>query len=222
MSFMCRTLPWRHKTFHGEVHLHDKRRISAELGCLSVSTSRADLVTDYSPSFCRIVAVFLLCSGKRWVIVVYDMPRNRPIRETLLLLGVVPIKLFSAANPFNGELNFDRLWREGNTSISKGISPQRWPTLCSGVVVTCQSSQCRAVPFQLLQPGPLDLICFGREAIQSPARDVSGNKTVSSRATESRQKEVSGWKSVGTLNVSETYQCDIWDWRKTFIPYYQQ
>lgn len=150
MSFICMTLPWRHKTFHGEVHLHDKRRISAELGCLSVSTSRADLVTDYSPSFCRIFAVFLLCSGKRWVIVVYDMPRNRPVCATLLLLGVVPIKLFSAANPFNGKLNFDRLWWEGNMSISKGISPQRWPNLCSGVVVTCQSSQCRAVPFQLL------------------------------------------------------------------------
>lgn len=172
ISFICRTLPWRHKTFHGEVHLHDKRRISAELGCLTVSTSRADLVTDYSFSFCRIVAVFRLCSGKRWVIVVYDMPRNRPVCATLLLLGVVPIKLFSAANPFNGKWNFDRLRWEGNTSIRKGIWPQRWPTLCSGVVVTCQSSQCRAALFQLLQPGPLDLICFGREAIQSPAREV--------------------------------------------------
>ncbi len=194
MSFICKTPPWWHKTFHGEVHLHDKRRISAELGCLTVSTSRADLVTDYSYSFCRIVAVFRLCPGKRWVIVVYNMPRNRPVCATLLLLGVVPIKLFSAANPFNGKLKFDRLWWEGNTSIHKGIWPQRWPTLCSGIVVTCQSSQCRAAPFQLLQPGPLDLICFGREAIQSPAREVWGNKTVSSRTIESKQKEVSGWK----------------------------
>lgn len=171
-----------------------------------------------APFFCRIVAVFLLCSGKRWVIVVYAMPRNQPVCATLLLLGVVLIKLCSAANPFNGKLNFDRLWWEGNTSISKGISPQRWPTLCSGVVVTCQSSQCRAVPFQLLQPGPLDLICFGREAIQSPAREVSGNKTVSSRAIESKQKEVSGWKSCCyTQNVRKMDQCDIWNWRKTFI-----
>lgn len=129
------------------------------------------------------------------MIVVYDMPRNRPVCATLLLLGVVPIKLFSAASPFNGKLNFDRLRWEGNTSIRKGIWPQRWPTLYSGVVVTCQSSQCRAAPFQLLQPGPLDLICFGREAIQSPARKVLGNKTVSSRTIDSKQKEISGWKS---------------------------
>lgn len=55
------SLHWQHKTFHGEEHLHDKRLILAELSCLTVSTSRAALVTDYTLSLsvvCFLYSVF--------------------------------------------------------------------------------------------------------------------------------------------------------------------
>ncbi len=109
----AKTPPWRHEMFNGEVHLHDKRRISAELGCLTVSTSRADLVTDYSFSFCRYSRCLSSLSWEAMSDSSVQHASQSAVCATLLSAWRSPYKAIFLLPSLHGKLKFDRLRGEG-------------------------------------------------------------------------------------------------------------